>query len=712
MHNSLSQVSHLAIVPVLMLLNGLGGCVDATETKAPPQVTIDRSTNTRLTLNEVSGGEFLFRTDEAGQYEPAIQLGTEVDIRVRGMVASVEVKQRFKNPASDWAHAVYAFPLPETAAVNAMQIDVGDRVIVGEIREKEAARKEFEAAKVAGKKAALMEQRRANLFTSSVANIPPGEEILVTLNYLQKVEFSHGRFSMRFPTTITPRYMPGSALLPSEGVAVTSAEGWATATDEVPDAQFISPFLEPNLATSARPMSPLSVHADIDPGLPLAEISSAYHDIHVERNSGRYTVELVGDVFADRDFELVWKPTQSQAPQAAMFMEEKGGDAYAMLMVVPPQLESTAGPIPREVVFVVDRSGSMSGVSLTQAKAAVTNAIGQLRPIDTFNIIQFDDNAQALFDDAQPAIAPRLSEARGFVNRMDAGGGTEMQGALMMALDPSYQVSPNVLRQVIFITDGSVGNEEAMFQLIGSRLGSSRLFTVGIGSAPNSYFMRKAAEFGRGSFTYIGNINEVEHKVTELFASIAQPALRDIELQWPGPAEAYPFPVHDLYRGQPLLITAKLKDMRGTLQVKGRGPAVDWEQSLNIAAYSRGQSHNEGIAALWARDKIEHLEDELIVSGDEAAAKAGILELALNHQLMSQYTSFIAVEKVTSRPTGDDPKTKNVANLRPNGQGPQAFAYPQTATTGPMSLLLGFIALLLSAALWQLRRRHFVWGGL
>ncbi|MDG1462715.1 MAG: VIT domain-containing protein, partial [Gammaproteobacteria bacterium] len=352
----------------------------------------EAGTSRNINMGEIKTGELLFRTTEAGAYDPAIHLETDVDIEVNGMVASVIVKQRFHNPGTDWVHGVYAFPLPEDSAVNGMRIEVGERVIVGEIQEKQAARRNFEAAKQAGKKAALVEQQRPNMFRSSIANIPPGEEVSVTLTYLQKVAFTDGRFSIRFPMTITPRYIPRNPLPHSESSDLVAQHGWAIATDQVPDAAQITPLDNPASARAANPINAARLTARLNPGLPLADVSSAYHQIHVVRDKNRYEISLYAkEMTMDRDFELSWMPTQSTVPQAALFTESRGGEDYAMLMLVPPQQTKQLTAMSREVVFVIDRSGSMSGESIRQARKALLFALDKLTPVDSFNIIQFDD---------------------------------------------------------------------------------------------------------------------------------------------------------------------------------------------------------------------------------------------------------------------------------------------------------------------------------
>ncbi len=291
-------------------------------------LTLSLTSAHALTLDEVGTGELLFKSADQQNWNPAPQLATTVDIKVSGLVARVTVEQTFRNPGSEWAEARYVFPLPETAAVNDMRIRIGEREIVGEIHEKKAARKIYEQAKKSGKRAALVEQRRPNMFATNVANIGPNQEVSVTLTYLEKVSFEQGRFSLRFPMTITPRYIPGQPLNTehaepfSEGVAQTTilhtdrTSGWASPTTLVPDAHEITPYQNPRAATPSHPVNAARISASIDAGLPLANIGSPWHNIQIDRQGNQYRVELAnGPIAMDRDFELSWRPIASATPQ-------------------------------------------------------------------------------------------------------------------------------------------------------------------------------------------------------------------------------------------------------------------------------------------------------------------------------------------------------------------------------------------------------------
>ncbi|MFV0279012.1 MAG: VIT domain-containing protein, partial [Parahaliea sp.] len=323
----------------------------------------------------------------AGEYRSAVTQASHLRIRVAGMLAVVELEQRFHNDSGDWREGIYSFPLPEGAAVRRLEMQVGERLIVGEIREREEAKELYREAAAAGKKASLVEQQRPNLFTNRIANIGPGEEVTVRLEYVQPATYSDGLFALRIPTTMTPRYMPGAPLRWAANdveaetrTGTTQATddylGWAFATDQVPDADAISPRLYPRPGSDSAPLNPLSVDIDLDAGLPLAVVETLYHEVSLSRDGQRYHLTLTGGVAEmDRDFVLQWRPVTGSLPQAAFFTEQVGGEYYGLLMVLPPVLATEDALLPRELVFVVDTSGSMGGVSIEQARQSLALAL-------------------------------------------------------------------------------------------------------------------------------------------------------------------------------------------------------------------------------------------------------------------------------------------------------------------------------------------------
>jgi len=649
---------------------------------------------------EMQAGGLLMRMHDG--YATATLLNTDVNIQINGLVARVAVKQEFRNDGRDRVEGVYVFPLPDKAAVDHMRLHIGERFIEAEIREKEQARKEYEQAKQAGRKTSLVEQQRANLFTTSVANIAPGESVIVEIEYLEDLRFDDGTFSLRFPMTLTPRYIPGRALPDRQG------SGWSPDTNRVDDASLITPPM-----VSASNNLKLSLRATVNAGMPLEIIASRYHPVSVTEANGRYTVTLVGGTAPmDHDFELLWRPVRSSSPRAMAFTETIDGQPHYLLMVMPPASVDSAGTImSREMIFVVDTSGSMHGVSIEQARQALLRAIEGLRAIDRFNVIEFNSTTNALFTDSVPATAGNISVAQDFVKGLRANGGTEMRPALERALRSTPTES--YLRQIIFVTDGSVGNEKELFGLIEARLGAARLFTVGIGSAPNSWFMRKAAEVGRGTFTVISTLHEVGEKMDRLFRKLEYPQITNIAVQWPGGTviDSYPAVIPDLYLGEPVSIRARAVGVLlpgSGVRITGDSVGGAWSYDLELDIGEQ----SPGVGALWARARIAELLDMERRGADAAETRTGIIETALAHRLVSKHTSLVAIDKTPARPATGSLTKEQIANRMPYGQsGAAIVGFPATATNAAHLRLTGFtwlLAALLLAA--QLRWRKVSHG--
>jgi Ca-activated chloride channel family protein len=613
----------------------------------------------QVTLDEVKSGTLLLKTNQPGVYVAAPTVETDVDLRVRGLILRGEVTQRFLNPQSSCVEAVYAFPLPEDSAVDTLRMKVGNRVIEGEIQEKEDAKKTYEKAKKEGKKASLLTQERPNLFTVSIANIGPGENVTIAIAYQQNVDYKDGAFRLRFPMTFGPRYMPGDA----------------------------APFPAASFVSEDR-MRTIHLTVDLDAGFSLRQVASTYQKIDTTVVSGsRYKISLSGDASADHDFELVWQPDLGNAPRSAVFTEND----YALVMVVPPAV-SRGARLPKETIFIIDTSGSMGGPSIDEAKSALLLAIDRLDLSDTFNIIEFNSDTHLLWTDSRSATAGNVVDAKRWVNALHADGGIEMMPALEAAFrDPSP--NENVVRQVIFMTDGQVGNESELFAFIRSHLGRSRLFTVGIGSAPNSHFMRDAARFGRGTFTYIGSANEMQEKMTSLFEKLESPVLTNVELRFDDPAvEMWPQRIPDLYAGEPVMVAVKFSKPVGRVIASAKRGGEAWNDLHNLQV----TSEESGIGKMWARRKIEALTD------GEGDVRQQVVELALAHHLVSQYTSLVAVDHTPSGVPLENCETRAVPVNLPQGWGGVDGSLPGTATPAPLYLLIGAI-LLACAAIIALR---------
>ncbi|MCG7895040.1 MAG: marine proteobacterial sortase target protein [Candidatus Thiodiazotropha taylori] len=602
--------------------------------------------------------------------EMAPLLNTRVEIDVAGMLAWVKVEQVFSNPSQHWMEGNYQFPLAEGSAVERMRMEIGDRRIEGVIEEKAAAKRIFKQAREAGKKASLLSQQRPNIFTLSATNIAPGEQVRVTIEFQQTVHYSGEEFELRFPMVVAPRYIPKQLSL-----------------DE---AASISP---PVIAEGAGLINPLSMEVRIDAGMPLSQVVSRYHRMVQERKQpGVVHLQLAdGEVQADRDMVINWRPKVGSEPELALFREQWQGQDYALLMLMPPASATAAEVLSRELVFIIDRSGSMSGPSMAQAKAALRLAVSRLQPNDRFNLIAFNNRSESLFSNPQSATNTNQQRALAFIDRLRADGGTEMMPALELALNQQAELER--LRQIVFLTDGSVGNEQQLFSLIQQKLGESRLFTVGIGSAPNSHFMQRAADFGRGSFSYIGDISEVSSTMQALFAKLENPSMRDIRLDWQGRGEldVEPGRLPDLYLGEPLLLALKGSDLDGQLRVVGERDGALWKRLVDL---NQGETQRSGVHALWARQRIKSIMASTSTTTPQQRREA-VLRIALEHQLISPYTSLVAVEKTPTRPLHESLKGGDLPVSLPAGWSAQAVfgQLPRTATGAPLNLLLG-IALL------------------
>jgi Ca-activated chloride channel family protein len=579
-------------------------------------------------------------------------------------------------------------------------MQIGERLVVGEIREKVEAQKLYEQARDSGKRASVVHQNRPNLFRTAVANIGPGETISVIIGYLQIVDQDAGRYSLRFPLTITPRYIPdlvADPRVPLEPETPTASVTLAVSAD---DSSTLAD-LHPALAHANPSRQSVSFDIDLDAGADLEHIASTYHAVDIDTRDHQARIRLKDErVAPDRDFELAWIPMVLGEPATAVFRERTDAGEHVLLMFMPPQ-ERTAVTTPREVIFVVDTSGSMTGQSIEQARAALLKGLNTLGPGDRFTVIQFNSTYDCLFDAPVPATRESLQKAQDYVQDLAATGGTEMYPALYRAL--TMPASGEHLRQVIFITDGAVGNEYQLMRMIREQLGDARLFTVGIGSAPNGYFMRKAAQMGRGTFTFIGSTAEVDLKMSALLHKVTHPVLTDIELHWPQGVhpEYAPEQVGDLYIGEPVVISARLPQVpKGILGISGRTRGA-WTRQISL---DTGEARN-GVATLWARNRISNLMDSRANGATDDAIRAQVLPVALQYQLVSNYTSLVAVDRTPARTDGDPLHTRRIDSTKPHGLDWPATSYPSTATPAQLQMMIGMLLLLAAVALLLNGRR-------
>ena len=632
------------------------------------------STAVQASTDSPETGMFLFRSDD-GSWQPALLLNTDMQVQVSGPVAEVQIRQSFSNPGVAFAEGRYVLPTSEGAAVHAMTLEIGERRINGVIQEREQARKTYEQARDNGQQTGLVEQERPNLFTTSVANIGAGDTISVIIRYTEVLQPDAGRYSLRLPLTMTPRY--NARPQPVDGQQRTAQGSSAS-----PEGPIVGSLWRDG------PSHQADIQVTLDSGFALHSLSSPSHAISSHFDGRQYHVQVLENpVVMDRDFVLNWQLPSEAGNQVAVFTEQVGDDHYALMMLSPAAAPVSRERQPREVFLILDTSGSMQGERLRQARDSLIHALGRLQPEDRFNVLEFNSEFSMLYREPVNATEDNLSEARSWVAGLPAGGGTEMLPVLRAALTQPNE--PGYLRQLIFITDGSVSNEREVLRMIEQRLRQARVFTVGIGASPNSFLLRKAAEVGRGQFTSIDDRAGIGSAMERLFEKLESPVLTHLQLELPEgiEAEIWPQKLPDLYSDQPLLIAMKLNQLPEKIALHGQQPEA-WEQHLQIPEPQQGN----GIAKLWARRKIEAAMDRLNEGAGEDEVRDLVLPVALEHQLMSRFTSFVAVEEQPVRAADEPLDSQQVPNLNPVDHR----LYPQTSLglTGLWTLAL---ALLLGA---------------
>ncbi len=627
--------------------------------------------SSRVQADEVWGLQF----QQGEQITTAVNLNTSIEIEVIGSQARVEVWQEFINTSDVWVEASYRYPLPDGAAVDQLSIAVGDRLLVGEIQEKQQAERNYEQAKQNGQTASLIKQERANQFVTKLANIGPAESIKVKIGFLQDIRYVNDQFRLRLPMTFTPRHgaSPGQQ-------------------------QDISPLMTTTVSDHR-----LMLSVNLITNFELAELNSSYHAINIHQTFSGYFIILEDQpetgqpARTDKDFELVWSLQPQDQPVASILTWEDEDGFYAQLQLIPPPADML-DERPREVIFVIDNSGSMAGESIRQARQALTEGLTYLRPGDRFNVINFESAAFALFPQAVEADSHSLALAETYINKLAAEGGTNILPALQMALrDPA---NDQHIRQIVFITDGAVGNEDEIYAYLIDYIGESRIFTLAIGVAPNNWFMRKLAQSGRGSYTNIGKMEEIQEQMSALWQRISLPALSDICIDWGQAAEMYPPVIPDLYAGDSLMVTAKMASRSDEVSLCGHYNGAGWEYTQAVPE----QTANADIARNWASRKIETINDNQLLGLPLAEAKAQILETALRYKLLSRFTALVAIDPEPARAQQDAMQQHTVASLLPAKSLSLAFA--QGALGWQLQLLLGLISLLVSGGMfWASTRR-------
>ena len=619
-----------------------------------------------INLEDVESGQLLMRS--GNKLSSAILLSTDIKIAVAGSSSRTIVSQRFINVSETWAEGVYVFPIGENAAVDTLKLRIGEKFIEGIIKEKFEAKVIYEEAKAEGKKASLIEQQKPNLFTNNIANIGPGEVVVVQIEFQSKLISKDGTWELRVPLVSAPRY----------DISVIEEKiefGSSGFSNKSINADY-NENIDVKILDEKELFNPVEIFIDLNTGFDLNSVKSAFHKVNIDKlSNGHHKISLPGPISSDRDFVLRWT-AKDKDTQTSLFKETQGNQDHLLLTLNPPLTNKNKYSPNREIIFIQDISGSMGGEPLRQSKIGLEMAIKRLKPRDKFNIVSFNDRYSSYAENPVLATAKERDKAIRYVRRLNSYGGTEMYPALKYALK-NFKSEKSVLKQLIFLTDGAVTQESKLFSLINRELQTARLFTIGIGSAPNSFFMSRAAELGRGSHIYIGDMDEISNRMTDLFGKIENPVITDLELILPKgfEAEVYPNPLPDLYAGDPLSIAIRGKNASGIAKVIGKIGNQKW-----VARVALDQGSDQiGIAKLWAREKISNLERNRISLSPNASQKAHIdselLQTALNYGLVSRLTSMVAVDITPSRPQGINFDTSKLKVAIPNGWDATQFEY-------------------------------------
>jgi Ca-activated chloride channel family protein len=569
---------------------------------------------------------------------------TEVDTQIAGNLARVAVIQHFENPLTTALEAIYTFPLPDEAAVDEMEIRIGDRLIRGNIKKRQEALQIYEQAKQQGRTAGLLEQERDNIFTQSLANIQPGEKIEVTICYTHSLKFERGSYEFVLPMVVGPRYIPGT---PIEEAAQTRGTAPAPMTlnqdtDLVPDGSHLN---APVLPLAVRSGHDISVVVEIDAGVDIGTVVSPSHQIHIERQGRITQVKLTNhDTIPNKDLILRYQIAGENTQSTVLTQADDRGGHFAIFLIPalqyrPEQL------VPKEVVFLIDTSGSQMGDPLCKCQELMRRFIQGLNPLDTFNIVDFSNTTRQLSPVPLPNTPSNQARAIRYVDQLNAGGGTELLRGIRAVLNLP-QVDTGRLRSIVLLTDGYIGDENRVLAEVQRYLQpGDRLYSFGAGSSVNRFLLNRIAEMGRGMARIIHPKESTEEVADAFFRQINNPVLTNLQLRWEGTGALpviYPSPLPDLFAEQPLVLIGRKPD-RSAGRLHLTGDLAGRQRYSQTFAVEFAEAGNPAIAQLWGRARIKDFMNQM-VSGDTKAGVEAVMDTALTYQLLSQYTAFVAVD--------------------------------------------------------------------
>lgn len=608
---------------------------------------------------------------------------TKVDVTIAGVIADVTVHQVYENHGQRPLHARYVFPASTRAAVYGMTMTVGDVRIAARINRREQAAREFARAKEEGKSASLLEESRPNVFTMNVANVLPGDTILVELKYTELLVPTDRSYEFVYPTVVGPRYSD-------------KRQSQAAPGDEFVKA--------PYTHQGEAPRSDFHLTGVVSTGMPIQELSSPSHQI-VTRSStpGRAEIALAGSerFSGNRDFILRYRlagPTIS----SGLLLYQGRDENFFLLMAEPPQAVAADEVPPREYIFVVDVSGSMNGFPLDTAKTLLGDLANVLRPSDTFNVVVFADGSERFSPVSVPATRVNLARALAFIGRKNGGGGTRLLDALAAAVAIPRQ--PAVSRSVVLLTDGYIEAESDVFEFVRHQLDAANFFAFGIGSSVNRYLIEGVARAGLGEPFIVTEPAAAPETAAQLRRYIDTPVLTGIDVKFSG-FDAYdvePRTIPDLFASRPIVVFGKWRgSANGSIEISGKTGREPYRASIAVTPEQLDTRH-AALRYLWARTRIATLDDfGFGAAGDDRVAE--ITSLGLTYGLLTRYTSFIAVQDIVRRTTdGAD----EVDQPLPLPQGVPDSAVGVTSGDEPHLLWVALIALLLFAGASLLRARR------
>lgn len=645
--NSLSNLARLSLG--ILIFSGLNFIQNPAPTLASLSQSLDRkSSDLKLAQlpsqpSEKTVGGLYVQSSTKSQVFPLKQ--TQVKAKISGNISEVEVSQIFENPFQEPLEAIYVFPLPDQAAIDQMVIKIGDRTIKSKIETREGAQEIYQRAKDQGRTAALLEQERDNIFTQSLANIQPGEQISVTIRYIDQLKFEGGDYEFIFPMVVGPRYIPGQLIDKNQ-----------PNTNQVPDADRITPpLIDPNTKSEHK----IQVNLEIDAGIPIKTIRSISHKIITQQQGNRVFVRLdESDQIPNKDLILRYQISGENTRATVLTESDPQGGHFAAYLL-PAIRYNPNQIIPKDVIFLMDTSGSQEGEPLNKSKELMKRFIQGLNAEDTFTIIDFANTTNTLSETPLANTPANREKALNYINQLEADGGTELLNGIQAVMRfPSPPTGR--LRSIVLLTDGYIGNDQQVIAEVQNQLKpGNRFYCFGVGSSVNRFLLNRLGEMGRGTVQIVRQDEPTETVVETFFKQINNPILTDIEISWQGEGlkpEIYPITLSDLFDNQPLVLFGRKLDRRnGLLRITGTTANGDrYEQTLpvNFPNLNTNESSNIAIAKLWGRAKIKELMNQMF-SWETKSGVDEVTRTALSYQLLSNYTAFVAVsEEVRVNPNG------------------------------------------------------------